>query len=48
VLTTGGALERAGAWLAAAESADPTWRYKSHNWTAYLLDGALQEAETTN
>ncbi|GAB1644408.1 hypothetical protein [Krasilnikovia sp. MM14-A1259] len=48
VLTTGGGLDRACAWLAAAESAEPTWHDKSHNWTAYLLNGALREAETTD
>lgn len=45
VLTTGGVLDRACAWLAAAETANPTWRYKSHNWTASLFDGALHVAE---
>ncbi|AEV84686.1 hypothetical protein ACWT_3663 [Actinoplanes sp. SE50] len=47
VLTTGGGLDRACAWLAAAEAADPTWHYKSHGWTASLINGALQIAETT-
>ncbi|GAA2590740.1 hypothetical protein GCM10010435_81790 [Winogradskya consettensis] len=43
-LTTGGGLDRAFAWLAATESADPTWLYKSHSWTARLLNGTLHEA----
>ncbi|WP_203834252.1 hypothetical protein [Winogradskya humida] len=48
VLTTGGGLDRACAWLAATESADPTWLYKSHSWTAQLLNGAMHEtAEAT-
>jgi hypothetical protein len=46
--TTGGGLDRACAWLAAAESADPTWRYESHSWTGYLLNGALHAAETAD
>jgi hypothetical protein len=47
-LTTGCGLDRACRWLAAAENADPTWRYKSHSWTADLFNGALRVAEEPN
>ena len=47
VLTTEGGLDRACAWLATAESADPTWNYRSRSWTASLLNGALHVAEKT-
>ncbi|MEV4346733.1 hypothetical protein AB0J83_19930 [Actinoplanes sp. NPDC049596] len=45
MLTTGGGLERACKWLAATDSADPTWHDKSRRWEAYLIDGGLREAE---
>ncbi|MFK3984258.1 hypothetical protein ACI2K4_28285 [Micromonospora sp. NPDC050397] len=46
-LTTESGLQRACAWLAGAEHANPTWLDKSHSWTAYLRNGALyvEEAE---
>jgi hypothetical protein len=45
-LTTGGALQRACAWLAAAEDADPTWLDRSHTWATYLHHGALRWQQT--
>ena len=47
-MLVGGGLDRASAWPAAAESAGPTWHYRSHSWAAYLHNGALHEAKTTN
>jgi hypothetical protein len=45
-LTTGGALDGACSWLARAEQADPTWFDTSHDWTAYLDNGALGVVES--
>ncbi|MET7426732.1 hypothetical protein [Dactylosporangium sp. NPDC005555] len=41
-----GVVDRACAWLAAAERANPTWLDKSHAWTAWLIDSRIRFVET--
>lgn len=46
LLTGGGILADACAWLAAAERASPTWLDKTHTWDAYLHRDKLLVAQS--